>query len=271
MSYPQLSAASVGYPHQHLLHPALQQNQPHPQQQHVPQQQQKVAGAGVGSANGGGKWRWMPGFLQRLVGRMRGSRAGGMADLETLAGEVDVNVASGSVGWPWWWWLVVLLVILLIIGLVIWWVVMIVMPKRVKDISVRDVNARDIAACGNMTVAGLAVFAGTTKITNAVTRALSFTPVDVSDLNISLDGTESSIVLTNQSGSIVTVTLPPAADHRGFVLAVFNETTNPVFHVNPFGTDTIEGSNLTAVENSSALFVSMGTTPSGLADWKQIM
>jgi hypothetical protein len=233
-------------------------------QQHQPVS--RVAGnASGGSANG---WRWMPGFLQRLVGRMHGARSGGTADLETLAGEVDVSVGAG--GWSWWWW-IILLVILLIIGLVIWWIIVTVMPRRVKDISVRDVNARDIAACGNMTVAGLTVFAGTTKITNAVTKALSLTPLDVADLNISLDGTESSIVLTNQSGSIVTVTLPPAADHRGLMLAVFNETTNPVFHVNPQGTDTIEGSNLTAVENSSVLFVSMGTTPSGLADWKQIM
>lgn len=144
-------------------------------------------------------------------------------------------------------------------------------PKRVHDISVRDINARDIAACGNMTIAGLTVLAGTSKMTNSAIRALSLNPTDVSDLNVVLDGTESSIILTNQSGSIVTVTLPPAAEHRGLVLAVFNETTNAVFHVDPQGTDTVEGSNATAVENSSALFISMGNTPSGLADWKQIM
>ena len=242
--------------------------------------------AGAGAAAGSGAGGWMPNMLRQFATKIGLAsslpRRGGVADLDILAGEMDgapsspatvaaaAAAAAPSVRWSWWWLLLVVL-LLVIVGLIIWWVILIINPKRVKDLSVRDLNSRDIAACGNMTVAGLTVLAGTTKVTNGVSRALSFMPLDVSDLNTTLDGTESSIILTNQSGSIVTVTLPPAADHRGLVLTVFNQTTNPVFHVDPQGTDTIEGSNATAVENSSALLVSMGTTPSGLANWKQIM
>jgi hypothetical protein len=194
-------------------------------------------------------------------------RTGGVADMEVLAGEVDVRAGKG---WSWWWILIVL-VILAIIGLIIWWIVLITMPRKAHDLSVRDLNARDIAATCNMTVAGLAILAGKTKLRNAIANTISLAPVDISDLNIFLDGSESCITLTNQSGSIVTVTLPSAADNRGLVIAIFNETNNAAFHVDPLGADTIEGSNATAVESSSALLISVGTTPSGLANWKQIM
>jgi len=198
-----------------------------------------------------------------------GVRVGGVADMELLAGEV-VLPQSGVSTWSWWWWLLIIAVILVIIGLIIWWIIVITMPRRPQDISARDIHARDIAACGDMTVAGMAVMAGTTKMANAIVRAISLPPISVSDLNVVLDGTESSITLTNQSGSIALVTLPSAADNVGLLVAVYNETTNPVFHVDPNGNDTIEGSNATAVENSSALFISLGITPSNLANWKQL-
>ena len=86
-----------------------------------------------------------------------------------------------------------------------------------------------------------------------------------------LDGTESSVKLTNTSGSLVTVTLPSASENVGLIIYIFNETTNAEFQVNPLGTDTIEGSDATVVEHSSAVLVSVGTSPAGNADWKQIM
>jgi hypothetical protein len=193
------------------------------------------------------------------------ARAGGQADMEILAGEMS----SSSGGWSRWWILIVA-VILVIIGLIIWWIVLITMPRKAHDLSARDVHARDIAVSCNMTVAGLAVLAGRSKLQNASVNALSLPTVNNDALNISLDGTESVLTLTNQSGSIVTATLPPAADNPGLIVAILNETTNAAFHVEPSGTDTIEGSNATAVEHSSALFISVGTTTSGLADWKQL-
>lgn len=195
-------------------------------------------------------------------------RSGGVADLESLAGEEPVF--SSETRWSWWW-LAIFLFIIVIIGLLIWWIIVIMMPKKVKDFSARDISARDIAACGNVTIAGQTVLAGKTRMSNALAKAFSVQPLNISDLNVILDGTESCITLTNQSGSIVNVTLPSSADYKGLILFIMNESLNSTFHVEPAGTDTIEGSNAIAVENSSALFVSVGVVPSGLADWKQIM
>jgi hypothetical protein len=169
-------------------------------------------------------------------------------------------------------WIFMFIFILAIIGLLIWWIVRICSPSRPSDLSARDVHARDIAASGNVTVGGnLTVVAGTTKFANTLLQAVALPPVNLAGLNILLDGTESSISLTNQSGNIVTVTLPSATAFPGLLVFVLNETTNPVFHVDPQGTDTIEGSSVTAVENSSALFISSGNTPAGIGNWKQIM
>ena len=193
-----------------------------------------------------------------------GVRAGGQADMEFLAGEVEVGV-----GWSRWWVLIVLL-ILVVLGLVIWWIVVITMPRKAHDITARDIIARDISASENLTVAGQTVLSGKSKLRNASIGALFLPPVSLSELNIVLDGSESSITLTNQSGSIVTVVLPSAASNPGLLVLILNETTNAIFHVEPQGADTIEGSTAIAVENSSAFFISVGTTPSGLANWKQL-
>jgi hypothetical protein len=194
-----------------------------------------------------------------------GARAGGVADMETLAGE---EAAAGR--WSRWWALIVL-VILAILGLVVWWIVTITMPHRPRDTTVRDLHARDLAASGDMTIAGTAVLAGATRLTSAVVQTLKLTVVSVADLAVALDGSDSAIKLTNTSGSSVTVTLPTAAENVGLVLYLFNETTNSEFLVNPAGTDTIEGSDATVVEHSSAVLVSVGPSPAGSADWKQLM
>jgi hypothetical protein len=195
-------------------------------------------------------------------------RVGGQGDMEILAGEGEST--SSGIRLSYWWWGIIICLILLIVALIIWWIIAIVAPKRPRDASVRDLNARDAAVCGNLTVSGMTVLAGRSKFANANIRLLSLPPIKLSDLNIVLDGSESSIMLTNQSGSIVTVTLPSSDDNPGLVVAVYNETTNAAFHVNPLNTDTIDGSNATAVEASSAIFIAMGITPSGLANWKQI-
>jgi hypothetical protein len=168
-------------------------------------------------------------------------------------------------------WIFIVCVIIAIIALSIWFLVRICLPSRPKDISARDINGRDIAASGNVTIGGnLTVVAGTTKFSNTIIEALSLPPTSFSGLAVTLDGTLTSIMLTNQSGGIVTVTLPPGAENVGKLIAIYNETTNSVFHVDPQGTDTIEASTATAVENSSALLLSMGVTPAGVADWKQL-
>jgi hypothetical protein len=194
------------------------------------------------------------------------ARSGGQGDLETLAGEIEMSTR----GWSWWW-LLIVAGILAVVGLVIWWIVLITRPPRVRDISVRDLHARDLAASGSTTFAGLSVFAGRSKLNNASAKALLLPPAEIGELDVQLDGSESCVSLTNQSGSVVTVHLPSAADNRGLVLLVLNESASTKFHAEPQGTDTIEGSTAIAIETSSALFVSAGITPLGSADWKQIM
>lgn len=184
--------------------------------------------------------------------------------------EVEIDPSETPTPWSRWW-ILVFFIILVIIGLILWFIFAVAIgPTRPKDQSVRDLNARDIAACGNLTVTGNTTLVGNTNSNNWFGRALSLPPTENSNLEVILDSTRSCLSLTNQSGSIVTAHLPPAADNKGLVIILLNGTANAQFHVEPNGTDTIEGSNATVVETSSAFLISMGTTFSGLANWKQL-
>lgn len=167
-------------------------------------------------------------------------------------------------------WLFILLFFCVIVGLIVWWVLAITLPRRAPDREVRDLHSRDITACGNVTVGNCLTVGGLTHEASATIKALSLPPVPNADSVIALDGTQSSIMLTSTLSSAVSVTLPPAGDNAGLVVAIFNESGSSSFSVSPYGTDTIEGSAGPISELSSAIFLSMGALPSGLANWKQL-
>lgn len=77
-------------------------------------------------------------------------------------------------------------------------------------------------------------------------------------------------MLTSTLSLAVSVTLPPAADNAGLIVALFNESGSTSFSVAPAGSDTIEGAPGPVSQLSSAVFIAMGTTPNGLANWKQL-
>lgn len=167
-------------------------------------------------------------------------------------------------------WCLVGLFILVIVGLIIWWVVAITVPRRARDKEVRDLHARDITASCNVCLGGSLTVGGVTNEAAAIIKALSLPPVSNSSLSIALDGTQTSIMLTAPQDSPVSVTLPPAADNAGLIVAIFNESGSSSFSVAPAGSDTIEGAAGPVTEMSSVVLVSMGVTPNGSANWKHL-
>jgi hypothetical protein len=198
------------------------------------------------------------------VSRRRGGNGGGGEGDEVLVGE------SPRSRWSWWWALVII-VLLAMVGLIIWWIVVITMPKRPKDITARDICARDLALSHDLTISGVANLAGDTRLASAAATVLSTPPVAMDGLNIVLQGTETCISLTNQSGSIVTVTLPSSAEFPGLFQIILNESANSEFRIQPQGNETIEGSPATLVEVTSVLLIANGVAPSGVGDWKQLI
>lgn len=171
-------------------------------------------------------------------------------------------------------WLFLVIFLIVIAALITWWVLAITMPARPKDLEVCDLQARDVTTSGNTCLGGNLTVAGNVNHEAAtIIKALSLPPTPDSRLVIALDGTQTSIVLTSSVATAPSVELPPGGENPGLVVAVFNESGSASFSVSPNSTttDTIEGAAGPVAQTSSAVFVSMGTLSSGIADWKQIV
>jgi hypothetical protein len=176
-----------------------------------------------------------------------------------------------------WWtviaWFLLISLIVTIAALLIWWVVATVSPSAHcgRDIDVRDLQARNVEVSGNVSVGGDLTVGATTTEAAAIIKALSLPPIANASLTIVLDGTQSSVMLTNTSASVPQITLPSAVENAGLIVAIFNESGSGTFSVSPAGTDKINGAAGPVTPSSFAVFVSMGLTPSGFGDWKRII
>jgi len=102
-------------------------------------------------------------------------------------------------------WTLLGIFLVIVIALVIWWIVAVTLPKRAKDQCVRDLSARGIAASGNVCIGSHLNVGGLTTEAAALIRALSLPPVTNANHTIVLDGTQTSIVLTQTSALPATV------------------------------------------------------------------
>jgi hypothetical protein len=168
-------------------------------------------------------------------------------------------------------WFVVLTVVVVGIALVIWGIVSITMPRRPRDFDARDLNARDGAFSGNVAVGSDLTVGSTSNLANTLIQTLAIPPYHANDLNVTLDGTYTTIALTNQSGDAATALLPSAKDNPGKCIVLLNLTANPNFNVAPQGTDVLDGSSTPVSLTGAAIFVSAGAGPSALGEWKKLL
>lgn len=168
-------------------------------------------------------------------------------------------------------WFFLFVILSIIILLVVFWILSLCSPSHKNNLEACNVNARNLMLSNNGLIANrLSVGCKVKTKTMNIKGNLIYDVFASPDSSVVLDGKHTLISLTSpNSGSPVTVTLPPTTELDGMIVIVMNDSANSSFVVQPQSNETINGSN-SAQTFSSPVFAKQFVASAYKKDWNTL-